>query len=100
MGLSMTIGNFAGFIAPIAMGAITDENVRFKMCFLGICVEDQSFSKRMRLGDKSSFWLQEFTLAATLSLYYSGLALCSIGITLKKKSPRIRKGKLRGKCCH
>ena len=64
-GLSMTIGNIAGFIAPIVMGAITDENVRFEIDYLGICVQNKSFSKLMRLGDKSSFWPQEFTLVAT-----------------------------------
>ena len=59
MGLSMTIGNFAGFIAPIVMGAITDENVRYEICFLGICVLDQSFFQQTH-----EAWGQVFLLAA------------------------------------
>ena len=38
MGLSMTIGNMAGFIAPIVMGAITNENVEFESSYAIICV--------------------------------------------------------------
>ena len=65
MGLSMTFGQIAGFLSPIVMGAITDENVGFEIHFKVICVQDQSFSKLMRLGDKCSFWLQEYILVAT-----------------------------------
>ena len=55
----MTIGNFAGFIAPIVMGAITDENVRYEICFLGMCVQDQSFFQQTH-----EAWGEVFLLAA------------------------------------
>ena len=91
MGLSNTIGNAAGFIAPIVTGAITHEvHMEIQEILSSVLMINFISSKLWRPGDACSSWQQACTRAATLYLSSLDQARCRIGTILRSMCQKMR----------